>query len=500
MTGAGPPEARDFGRESSRIGLNLASLVASRFFCLALSIVQVGIILRALPIEGRGQFGYALSFPKLFTVFATLGIQRLIVRDIARDPRIAWTHVWTAAAVVTVLSTMVTAVIMGSILVIEDNPVMRAAVFMATLSVIVLWAVQRPFEGLLIAKEKMVYIAVINIVAGAARLGSVWVAMGRAPSSAAAHGAIAVGNLIGFGLMVAAAIAVAGWERPRLRLSLVFAQIRETIPFSFSIFFSMIYFMSDMAILKWRLGETAAGVYTPAQRIIEPLLMVAGIWGTAVFPALCRFSVNDPDAYTRLKKTSARLALLVAFPIGFGIAFLAEPIMALLTGENPSDIAETVFVLRLLCVVTPFFYFNAVGQEFLYSAHRNWFVAGSYGCAAVISVTMNVLLIPRLGVPAVAVTAIAANVAVSAAFVWGMQHEYGAMGLIALLARTVLACAVMGLAAYLLAPVSLVLGVAVGGLVYVALQFVLRTLTPEERRLMLHMAQDPLRRLTGRGA
>ena len=36
--------------------------------------------------------------------------------------------------------------------------------------------------------------------------------------------------------------------------------------------------------------------------------------------------------------------------------------------------------------------------------------------------------------------------------------------------------------------------------VYVASQFVLRTLTPEERRLMLHMAQDPLRRLTGRGA
>jgi O-antigen/teichoic acid export membrane protein len=301
-------------------------------------------------------------------------------------------------------------------------------------------------------------------------------------------------------LMVAAAIAVAGWERPRLRLSLVFAQIRETIPFSFSIFFSMIYFMSDMAILKWRLGETAAGVYTPAQRIIEPLLMVAGIWGTAVFPALCRFSVNDPDAYTRLKKTSARLALLVAFPIGFGIAFLAEPIMALLTGESPGDIAETVFVLRLLCVVTPFFYFNAVGQEFLYSAHRNWFVAGSYGCAAVISVTMNVLFIPRWGVPAVAVTAIAANLCVSAAFVWGMQHEYGAMGLIPLVARTMLACAVMGLAACFLAPVSLVLAVGVGGLVYVCLQLALRTLTPEERRLMLLMAQSPLRRLTGRGA
>ena len=124
----------------------------------------------------------------------------------------------------------------------------------------------------------------------------------------------------------------------------------------------------------------------------------------------------------------------------------------------------------------------------------------STAVAAVISVTMNVLLIPSLGVPAVAVTAIAANLCVSAAFVWGMHHEYGAMGLIALVARTVLACTVMGLAAYLLAPVSLVLGVAAGGLVYVASQFVLRTLTPEEERLLLHMAQDPLRRLTGRRA
>jgi len=249
-----------------------------------------------------------------------------------------------------------------------------------------------------------------------------------------------------------------------------------------------------MAILKWRLGETAAGIYTPAQRIMEPLLMVAGIWGTAVFPALCRYSVDDPDSYARLKKTSARLALLVAFPAGFGIAFLAEPIMALLTGENPADIAETVLVLRLLCVVTPFFYLNGVSQEFLYSAHRNWFVVGSYGCAAAVSVTMNVLLIPRWGVPAVAVTAIAANLCVSAAFVRGMHREYGAMGLAGLVARTVLACAAMGVAAYVLAPVSLVLAVAAGGVVYLVLQVALKTLTAEERRLLLHMAKSPLRR------
>ena len=494
MTQPPPNGPTGFARESSRIGFNLIALVASRFLCLTLSVVQVGIIFRALGREGSGQWGYALNYPALFTVFATLGIQRLLVRDIARNPAIAWTRVWTAAGVVAVLSTVVTGAVMLSVLAIEESPVVRAAVFASSLSVIVLWALQRPFEGLLVAREQMAIIAVVNIVAGAVRLGSVYLAMRQGPTSASAHAAIAVGNSVGFVLMAGAAIVAAGWKRPTFQLSLALSQIRECLPFTVAALFSMIYFKSDISLLKWLTGEAATGVYTLPQRVMEPLLMIAGIWGTAVFPALCRFSVTAPGNYDRLMRTSARLALMVAFPMGVGIAVLSGSVVGLLSGERAGEFAESVLVLRILCVVVPMFYLNGVGQEFLYASHRNWVVARTYGLAALVSVGVNLLLIPRVGPAGAACTAIAANLCVSMLFVREMRSDYGAMGLIPLVTKTLVACAIMAAVTFALEEVSLALSVVVGGGVYVALQAGLRTLTPEEHGIVMSLLRAPFTR------
>lgn len=484
-----------FTRESSRIGFNIVALVTSRLISLALSLVQVGIIFRALGVEGSGQFGFALNYPALFTVFATLGIQRLLVRDIARDPGIAWTHVWTAAGVVAVLSTLVSGVIMVSVFKMESDPVVRLAVFLSSLSVINLWALQRPFEGLLLAHERMMAISAVNVVSSMVRLACVYYALGRVPTSAGAHGAIALGNAVGLLLLVGTTVLQAGWERPSFRLSLALSQIRECAPFTVAALFSMVYFKSDVSMLKWLNGDAATGIYTVPQRVMEPLLMIAGIWGTAVFPALCRFSVNAPDHYDRLMKTSARLALLVAFPMAAGIAVLAGPVVGLLAGARAAEFADSVTVLRILAIVVPLFYLNGVGQEFLYATHRNWYVAGTYGVASAVNVGLNLVLVPRLGPAGAAWTAIATNLCISIAFVWGMQSAYGAMGLIRLVGKTALACVVMGGATYFLAHISLTLSILAGGVVYVALQALLRTLNPQERELVVAMAQAPMTRL-----
>ena len=480
-------------RESSRVGVNVIALIGSRFLCLALSLVQTSIILRALGVEGSGQFIYALNFPALFTMFATLGIQRLLVRDIAREPGIAWTYAWTAALVTAVLSALVLAVVAGSILAIEADTTVRWAVVMSSLSVVVLWALQGPFEAILIARERMIWIAVIYVIAGVARLAAVYLAMRLVPSSVSAHTGIAVGGLLGFFLCVAVAIWVVGWERPRFRLSLALAQIRECMPFTAAMLFSAIYFKSDVSILTWLCGKDAAGIYGPAQRIMEPLLMIAGIWGTAVFPALCRLSVNARENYDRLAATSARLALMIAFPMAFGVAAIAQPVIALLTGAHAAEFGEAVFVLRVFCAVVPFFYLNSIGQEFLYATHRTWLVPRAYGVAAVLSVVLNLLLIPRYGVPAVAYTALLVNAAISVIFVAAMPTEYRAMALPALVLKTLVACLLMATVAYLLVPISLAASIAAGGLIYVVMQALLKTLVPEERVLVARLAQAPLK-------
>lgn len=493
MTEQDTEKGQPSARESSRIGMNLAALVFARVATLGMTLVQMGIIFRELGVEGSGQFVFALGYASLFTVFATLGIQRLLVRDIARNPAIAWTYVWTATGVMAVLSLAVYAVITGSIVVLEPNPVVRQAVLLATLSFVVLWALQCPFEALLTARERMVFIGIVYVVTGALKLLGIFVLLRHMPSSVAAHAIVAASHAIAFLLCVAFTVYVAGWERPRICLPLAWHQVRESFPFMAAMVCSQVYVKSDMSILKFMQGDATAGLYGPPQRLIEPILMIAAIWGTVVFPALCRLSVQSPENYLRLQRASMRLALFLAFPMAFGLACLAGPVVRLLAGPGYE---ESVVVLQLLCVIIPSFYLNGVGQELYYAAHRNWYVVSSYALAAVVSVTVNVTCIPYLGVRGVTAGAIASNIVISLIFLTGMREAFGSMRLGTFAAKTCLACAAMSVLVRVAEHFSLVLAVGVGVVAYGGLQLLLHTLDAEERGLAKRLAAECISRFT----
>jgi len=476
--------ARPQGGDSARVGVNLAALILAKFVTMALSFVQMGIIIRALGQEGFGQFTFALNFPALFAVFATLGIQRLLVRDISRNPAIAWRYAWTALAVVVALAGGVQVLVSIAALFVHGDPVTQRAVMLASLSVVFLWAVQTPFEALITARERMGLLSGVYMLGAVLKLASVYFVMQYAPSSAAAHGAIAASNLIALLACIAVTIAVAGIERPSFEFRLAIEQIRECIPFTAAMLCSQIYFKSDVTVLTLLRGEADAGLYGPVQRVVEPIIMIAGIWGTVVFPALCRLSIDAPERYARLKRTTIRLALIVAFPMAVGLALIAEPIIRLLAGAEFDDFVPSVRLLQFMVIIVPAFYLNGIGQEFFYAAHRNWFVVRAYAMAAVINFGLNLLLIPTMGVWALPIAAIAANFAISTLFVFGLQEEFGNMRLIALVSKTLAACGVMAAVVLLVAPVSLLAGIALGAGAYALVQHALRVLEPDERAVV----------------
>ncbi len=480
--------ARDTATGSaSRVGMNLGALVIARVAGLALSLIQSGIIFRSLSVDNAldetGVFGYTLAFASFFTVFATFGIQRLLVRDIARDPSIAWTQAWTALGTITLLSLLCLGAIGLSLVLVNEPFGTVQAALLAGASVVFLWAVQQPFESLLVARERMGLVALVYFIVSVLKLASVFVVMRGLHTAAAAHGAILIANAIGFVVMAAIVFRVCGWERPRFRPALAMAQVQECLPFAAAMLFSLAYFKSDMLMLRHLADEAAAGQYTPAQRLMEPLLMVAALWGTAVFPALCRLAHTAEDQYRQLKTSSVRMALIAAFPMAAGLALLAEPVVALLAGD--ADLFhEAVGVLRILACVVPFFYLNSLGQEFFYAAHRNGFVVVCYAAAAAVSIGGNLIAIPLLGVAGVGGVALAANGLISVLFLAAMRRELGGMHLPTLIAKIAAACAGMGVVTWIAAPYSLVGGVIAGGVVYAALIWILRAFNPLEQGLV----------------
>lgn len=484
-------------RETARVGVNVGILFAARIIGMAMALVQSGIVFRALSLEGQGEFGAALGFASAFTVPATFGIQRLLVRDIARNRAIAWDYVWTGVVATGGLS----AACLAAIWLLRMGSSLQSAAFWAGLWVVFLWAVQQPFESLLMAYERLGRIAAMNVVVGALKLLAVYLLLDfpdtaasgafepvHTATAARAHAVIALANGVGLMICIALAIHTGGWQRPHLRPSAALAQIRDSMPFATAMLCSWVYFKSDIVLLEWFRGAREAGIYAPPQRLMEPLLMVASLWGTAVFPALCRLSHTDVAHYDHLKATSLRLALLLACPIGMGVAVLAHPIMLLLTGDA-ENAAESALVLQVLTLVVPLFYFNGIGQELLYAAGRNAYTVASLAAAAAVSLALNLVAIPRYGVLGLVAVAIAANFTVSACYWYGMRRDLARARLAGLILRSLFACAIMGAVAWWLAAWSLLLAVAGGAAVYVALHAALGTLDPGERAMFRHAVE-----------
>ncbi|EFK95595.1 Transporter, partial [sediment metagenome] len=341
----------------------------------------------------------------------------------------------------------------------------------------------------LMAKERMVSVALINVVGAVLRLFCVYLTLRLAASSAVAHGAIALGNGLTLLVCIVLTFGAVGWLRPQIHLTLAWMQVRECFPFLLAMVFSLIYFKLDISLLMFFKGDVAVGMYTPAQRVTEPIMMLAGLWGTAVFPTLCRFSLDAPDRFAKLKKTSLRLALLIAFPIAFGMVLLAVPIVNLLTGARAAEFTQSVRALQALAFVVPLFYFNGVVQEFLYASHRNWLIVGSYGVAAVVSVVGNLFFIPVFGVFAVPAVAFLANLCISVSFGYAIRIELGAMNLVGFALRSVVSCSVMGFGAHVAGRFSLPAAIALGIALYGVMQWMLKTLEPDERKILLRVVE-----------
>jgi len=484
-------------REAAAVGVNAGLLLAARLAGLAMSLVQLGLIFRALSLSAQGEFQAAFNFASLFTVFATLGIQRLLVRDIARDRRVAWSLVWTALSVVAVLSVLC----MAAMYFLKRGTNTHEIVLWAGSYVVVCWALQQPFEALLIAYERMGLVALLNVATGAIKLFAVWRFFPPATTPVdfvytpvSVHQVVAAANFAGLALFFLTALAIGGVTRPRLRTGAALAQVRECFPFAVAMLFSWVYFKSDMELLHHFRGNSEAGVYAPVQKLTEPLLMVAGLWGTAIFPALCRLSHTDAESFTHIKATSLRLALLIACPMAVGLALLAEPIILLLTGGD-SGLEDSARVLQIVALVLPLFYLNGIGQEFLYAAHRNVYVVASYFLAAVASVGLNCWAIPAHGVTGLAWVAVTANLVVSVMFCFGMRAEIAFGSLAQLLWRTALACGFMGGIALWVSEWNLIVAVGMGALVYFVAQGLLGTLTGPERAMLRHLMEAVARKL-----
>lgn len=123
----------------------------------------------------------------------------------------------------------------------------------------------------------------------------------------------------------------------------------------------------DALIVSKTLGTAATGIYSMAQNFASlPLNKISGAVGQVAFPAFSRIQEDGP----RMRESylhAMRVIAVCAFPIGFGLAATADPLVRLVLGEKW---IEAVSVFAIIVVSIPFRLLSSFDSPLLLAAGR----------------------------------------------------------------------------------------------------------------------------------
>jgi O-antigen/teichoic acid export membrane protein len=245
------------------------------------------------------------------------------------------------------------------------------------------------------------------------------------------------------------------------------------------------YVKLDQILVLEFAGSRDAGLYGVAYRILDQVQFIPISVATTLFPLIAASYPRDILRVRRLMQSMAEYLTIASLPILAFTIVAARPIMRVLFGSQFAAAAPALPILMGAFVCVSFGYLS--GNMVVILGLQRRFLRNA-ALALVLNAGLNILLIPRYGFLAAAWITLVTEIFVTGLTMLAVVRKLEMRPQFARFARTALAAATMaGLVA-----LGRVLGVPFGGLVavaavgYAAAVWLLRVITIEEVRTVIH--------------
>jgi polysaccharide transporter, PST family len=360
-----------------------------------LGAVLVGtLVARYLGPEQFGFLNYGLAIYGLFNIVSNLGLDSLVVRDLALDAS-SEPHVLGTAFVLKALAsvaTTLTAIIAARILDPHHRELVIIVALMSFASISqALDVIDYFFQAQTRSRYSVVPRNIAFIAASLARLAAV-----LAHASLLAFAWIAALEVLcaELGLTVTYFRYRRRWPRWNWRASRAQTLLSESWPLLISSVMVMIYLRTDQVLLGKLSSMEAVGNYTAAIRFSEIWYAIPVIVTASVMPKLLKARDANPVRYYARIQTFYETMILVSVVITLGTLAFGPLAIRLLYGRQYSSAAG---ILSIHIWAGIFVSLGCVGsQQYVHerititALHRS-------GISAVINVVLNLLWIPRWG-------------------------------------------------------------------------------------------------------
>lgn len=307
-----------------RLGLNSLWLLLARFGAQGMSVVFAALLARRLGAAGLGEFSILSSVVFLGNVLTTFGTDSLLIREIARMRRAAFSLVSTSFWIQVSLSILfISAVFLWN----EGSP----ALPLYALSLLPL-ALTSVYSAVLRGFERMDLYLCLNLAAAALQL-----ACGIAVLLLHAD----LVGLVALLLVCQVITAALAWRLGRNWIGLRFVRrapqllgptVRLVLPFALLTTCSLLFQRMGLLTLgAWSTAD-ATGWFSAAARIVEALKIVPQALLGALFPMLARRA--EQSRLLPFGRASLRLSVAFCLVAALGSSLLASPLILLIYGEG----------------------------------------------------------------------------------------------------------------------------------------------------------------------
>lgn len=333
---------------------NTSWLFVEKVFRTAIGLFMTIWLARYLGPEQFGAFNYALSFVALFGVLSSLGLDRLMTRELLSHPEDSSEIMGTSFILRFAGAILLLPLAALSVSIVRpDNElifimviIISSALLFNSFEVIRYW-----FEAHVQAKYSAIIDAIVIFTSSSIKASLIIL---KAPLIAFAWVVLIESIILAICLTtiyLKKSNKISTWKVSFEKIKYL---LKEAYPLILAGAVFVFFIRIDQIMLGSMVGDEAVGIYAVAVRISEGWMFIPSIIATSLFPAMLNARKNNYHLY--LQRTQHLLNFMVALGVGVGIviAFIATPFINLIFGEGYSE-SSLILIIHIWGMV-----FNAI--------------------------------------------------------------------------------------------------------------------------------------------
>ena len=370
-----------------------------------ISFTYFAILARSLGPEDLGKYYFALSFTTIFAIFIDFGLANTQTREVARSQAKAQK----ITSLILAIKIPMLFIVLGSATVLINilgySELTRQLVYLASISM-VLDSLTLTFFSTIRGFHNLIFESVFSVLfqLSVFSIGLSFLKLGYGISYLmAAMAAASVIMCLGSGLVL--------WKKFKIKLiplydySSLKALILMTIPFSLYAIFQKIYTYLDTVLLSVLAGDTYVGLYQIAFKIVFAIQFLPLAFVASLYPAFSSYWKNNKQQLATSFERAMSYLIIISLPVAIGIVSIADRLILIFK----DDFNDSILPLQIIMASLLFIFLNYPIGSLLNACQKQKINTRFMGITLVLSVLLNIVLIPKFNVIGASITVVITN-------------------------------------------------------------------------------------------